>query len=143
MWMSGISGTDLSSLDPSQAIMNYSLSNATIVSTGGLVTITLTDDNTGVTVGQQAFQYVVRGNGLFAQDPNAVSAWLNQFTSYTSLNVAVVASTDMQAVDSGSVTITESAVYQGTSYASASTGWVAPYGGGGDGCTPRICPNQE
>ena len=143
MWMPPVSGADLASLDPSQAIMTYSLSNAAIVSTGGPVTITLIDDNTGVTVGKQTFQYVVSNNGLFAQDPNAVSTWLGQFSSYSNLDVTVVANADMQPITSGTVTVTNSAIYQGTSYASASTSWVAStIGGGGGGCTPR-CPVQE
>ncbi|HET6841692.1 MAG TPA: hypothetical protein VFK06_08390 [Candidatus Angelobacter sp.] len=141
MWMPPVSGTDLASLNPSQAIMSYSLSNAAIVSTGGAVTITLTDDNTGATVGQQTFQYVVSNNSLFAQDPTAVSTWLSQFSSYTNLDVSVVAKTDMQAAGSGTVTVTNNAIYQGTSYASASTSWVAsPIRPGG--CIGGRCPLQ-
>jgi hypothetical protein len=50
----------------------------------------------------------------------------------------------VQVIDPGTVTVTNNVLYQGTSYASASTSWVAAYGdGGGTGCTPRICPNQE
>ena len=144
MWMNALSGIDLAGFDPSQAIMTYTLSDATIASTGGLVTVTLTDSDTGATVSQQTFQYTVRGNGLFAQDPTAVSAWLNQFTSYASLDMTATANTDVQVIDPGTVTVTNNVLYQGTSYASASTSWVAAYGdGGGTGCTPRICPNQE
>jgi hypothetical protein len=143
MWMNALSGIDLAGFDPSQAVMTYTLSDATIVSTGGLVTLTLTDSDTGVTIGQQTFQYVVRGNGLFAQDPTAVSAWLNQFTSYTSLDMTATANTDVQVIDPGTVTVTNNVLYQGTSYASATTSWVATVGGGGTGCTPRICPIQE
>lgn len=140
MWRPPVSGTDLASLDPSQAVMNYSLSNAAIVSTNGQVTITLTDANTGSTVGQETFQYVVNGNSLFLQDPTAVSTWLSQFTSNTSLNVTVAASTDMQAIGSGTATVTNNALYQGTSYASASTSWVAPAGCGGLHSLRQLCP---
>jgi hypothetical protein len=142
LWMGSLSGTDLASLDPSQAILNYSLSNATISSTSGPVTVTLTDDNTGVIVGQQTFQYVVNGNGLFAQDPNAVSAWLDQFTSYSSLDVNLTTATDMQATSSGTATVTSNALYQGVTYTSSSASWAgSPIGGGG--CKPPRCPLQE
>ena len=143
MFMNALSGIDLAGFDPSQAIMTYTLSDATISSTEGLVTVTLTDSDTGATVSQQTFQYVVRGNGLFAQDPTAVSAWLNQFTSYTSLDMTATANTDVQVLDPGTVTVTNNVLYQGTSYASASTSWVSTVGIRGGGCTPRICPNQE
>lgn len=144
MFMNALSGIDLAGFDPSQAVMTYTLSDATITSTGGLVTVTLTDSDTGATVSQQTFEYVVRGNGLFAQDPTAVSAWLNQFTSYTSLDMTATANTDVQVIDPGTVTVTNNVLYQGTSYSSATTSWVATVGGGGrGGCTPRICPNQE
>lgn len=130
-WIQPVSGTDLSSVDPSQAVISYSLSNAAIVSTNGSATITLTDANTGSTVGQETFPYVVTGNSLSFQDPTAVSAWLNQFTSSSSLNVTIAASTDIQAISSGTATVTNNVAYQGASYASASTSWVAPAGCGG------------
>src|ERR1700743_311990 len=94
LWAPMVSGADLASLDASQAIMNYSLSNATIVSTGGPVTVTVTDGTTGSTLGQETFQYVVRNQSLFAADPNAVSTWLNQFASSSNVNVTVAANTD-------------------------------------------------
>lgn len=125
MWMPPVSGTDLASLDPTQAIMSYTLSNAEIVSTSGLFTVTIKDDNTGVTIGQQDFQYVVKGTGLVPQDPTAVSNWLDQFASYSNLDVTVTASTAMQALNPGTVTVTNNAVYQGTTYASGSTSWTS------------------
>src|SRR6185312_12457186 len=124
MWLPPVSGTDLANMDPSQAIMNYTLSNAQIVSTGGLFTITIKDDTTGSTLGQQTFQYVVKGTGLVPQNPSAVSSWLDQFTSYSSLDVTVTANTDMQAMNVGTVMVTNNALYQGTSYASGSTSWT-------------------
>jgi hypothetical protein len=102
LWMPPVSGTDLASLDPSQAIMNYSLSNATIASTDGSLTITLTDGDTAATIGQETFQYVVRNQSLYAQDPNAVSTWLNQFATYPNINVAVAADTDVSVTRQGS-----------------------------------------
>jgi len=124
MWIPPVSGTDLASMDPSQAIMNYTLSNAQIVSTGGTFTITVKDDTTGATLGQQNFQYVVKGTGLVPQDPTAVSTWLDQFSSYSSLDVTVTASTSMQTISPGTATVTSSAVYQGSTYASGSTSWT-------------------
>lgn len=143
MWMAPLSGNDLASLDPSQAIFNYTLSNAQIVSTNGTVTISVTDATTGVIVGQQDFGYVVNGNGLFAQDPNAVSNWLQQFTAYSSLDVTVAATTYMEAIITGPSSATINAVYQGVTYASATGSWSGhpPIEGGG-GCRTRICPNQ-
>jgi hypothetical protein len=142
MWMYDLSGTELASMDPSQAIMSYSLSNAVITSTNGSFTVALIDDTTGVTVGQQTFAYVVSGNGLLVQDPAAVSSWLGQFTSYSNLDVTVTASTDMQAVASGNVTATNNAVYQGVNYAAASMSWTAVVGGIGGTCHTARCPVQ-
>jgi hypothetical protein len=141
LWMPPVSGTDLASLDPSQAIMNYSLSNATIASTGGPLTITLTDANTASTIGQGTFQYVVRNQSLYAQDPSAVSAWLGQFTAYSNINVTVNANTDVQPVSQGTVTVTNNAQYQGTTYASASTSWQANLNCG-TGTLSHLCPVQ-
>jgi hypothetical protein len=141
-WMAPLAGTDLASLDPSQAIFNYSLSNATISSTGGTVSISVTDNATGVIVGQQNFAYVVNGNGLFAQDPTAVSTWLNQFTAYTDLNVSVAATTDMQAIRAGTATATSNAVYQGITYASSTVSWAGQPVVGGGGCHTARCPLQ-
>jgi hypothetical protein len=143
LWMYSLSGTQLASMDPNQAIMSYSLSNAVITSTNGSFIIALTDDTTGITVGQQTFAYVVSGNGLLVQDPAAVSSWLNQFASYSNLDVTVTANTNVQAVASGNVTVTNNGVYQGLTYTSASTSWQAVVlGGGGGTChTPR-CPVQ-
>jgi hypothetical protein len=140
--MASMSGTDLFSLDPSQAILSYSLSNATIASTNGLVTVTLTDDTTGVVVGQQTFQYIVNGNSLFVQDPSAVSSWLNQFSSNSNLDVGLNLDTDVQAITSGTATVTSNAVYQGVNYASGSASWAASFPSGGGGCHTRFCPNQ-
>ncbi len=137
-----LSGTDLAGLDVTQALVNYSLSNATIASTTGTVTITVTDATTGAIVGQQAFAYDVRGNGLFAHDPNAVSSWLQQFASYSSLDVSVNAATDLNATNTGTATVTTNAVYQGITYASSSASWTRNPIGGGGGCHTRICPNQ-
>lgn len=142
MFTPQVTGSELASLDPSQAILNFSLSNATITSTGGAVTVTVTDDDTGVVVGQQTFEYVVSGNGLFAQNPSAVSAWLDQFTAYTNLDVSVATASNMQANSPGAASVTSNATYQGVNYASASGSWTAPPIGGGGGCHTRICPNQ-
>lgn len=141
MWQSSLSGIALASLDPTQAILNLSLSNAKISSSSGQVTVTLTDDNTGAVVGTQSFQYVVNGNGIFAQDPSAVSNWLNQFTSYSSLDVNIVANTNLQAINSGTASVTANAVYQGTTVASGSASWPG-ISIGVVGCHTRICPNQ-
>jgi hypothetical protein len=142
MWQSStLTGTELASLDPSQAILNLSLSNAAISSSSGQVTVTVTDDTTGAVVGTQTFQYVVNGNGLFAQDPSAVSSWLSGFTSYSSLDVTVAANTSLQATSSGTASVTANAVYQGTTYASGTASWAGISTGGG-GCHTKICPEQ-
>jgi len=137
-----LSGADLANLDVTQAILNYSLSNATISSTTGTVTVTVTDAATGAIVGQQGFAYDVRGNGLFAHDPSAVSIWLQQFSSYANVDVTVAANTDMAAISPGTASVTTNAVYQGVTYASSSASWTRDPIGGTGGCRTRICPNQ-
>lgn len=136
-----LSGSDLASLDTTQTILTYSLSNATIASTTGTVNIAVTDNTTGALLAQQNFAYDVRGNSLLAHDPASVSSWLQQFTSYSDLDVSVTASTDMANVNPGSASATASAVYQGVSFASTTASWTRNIVGGG-GCHTRICPNQ-
>jgi hypothetical protein len=137
-----LSGSALASLDVTQSILTYTLSNASIVSTTGTVNIAVTDALTGIVVGQQDFAYDVRGNSLFAHDPNAVSNWLQQFTAYSNLDVNVVANTDMAANSPGTASVTTSGVYQGVTYVSSSASWTRGPIGGGGGCHTRICPNQ-
>ncbi len=137
-----LSGSDLASLDTTQSILTYSLSNATIASTSGTVNIAVTDNTTGIVIGQQSFAYDVRGNSLLAHDPSAVSSWLQQFTSYPDLDVAVSANTDMANITPGTATVTASAVYQGVTFASTTGSWTRSPIGGGGGCHTRICPNQ-
>jgi len=131
-------GSVVAAIDTSQALLNLAPSNATISSTSGTVTVTLTDETTNQVVGQQAFGYVVRGTSLYAQDPVAVSNWLQQFAGYAAIDVGVDVTTTMQSAGAGGVTV--SSVYQGTTYASSTVSWSAPIGGGG--CHTRICPNQ-
>ncbi len=138
-WLPQVTGTDLASFDPNQALVNLSLSNATIASTSGTVTVTVTDLNTGQVAGQQSFEYVVRGNSLFAQDPTAVSNWLRQFTSLTNVDVATNVSTDLSPTAAGSATL--NAQYSGVTYTSSTVTFQRPPIGGG-GCHTRICPNQ-
>ena len=104
--------------------------------------MTLTDDTTDVVVGQQAFQYVVNGNSLFVQDPSAVTSWLNQYSSNSNLDVGLSINTDVQAIKSGTATVTSNAIYQGVNYASGSASWTASVPSGGGGCHTRVCPNQ-
>ena len=123
-WMPPITGADLASIDPNQAIMNWGLNNAQIVSTSGSFTVTITDATSGVTLGQQTFQYVVSGTSLLVQDPAAFSAWLQQFASYPSVNATVEAATTMQTIATGTSTVTSNAVYQGVTYASGTARWA-------------------
>lgn len=138
-WLPQVTGTDLASFDPTQALMNVALSNATIASTTGTVTVTLTDLNTNQVVGQQPFAYVVRGNSLYAQDPTAVSNWLEQFSGYSNLDVATNVSTNLAPTAAGSATL--NAQYSGVTYASSTVTFSRPPIGGGT-CHTRICPNQ-
>jgi hypothetical protein len=136
-------GSDLVGFDATQALLNLSLTNATITSTSGTVILGVKDLTTGQIVGQQTFGYVVNGNSLYAQDPTAVYNWLQQFTSYASIDVIVNVDTDVDATSVGGVSSTGNAQYQGITYASATVSWTYSGGtGGGDGCTTRICPNQ-
>ena len=143
LWKPPVTGTDLASTDPTQAILTWGLTNATIVSASGPFTITVFDDNTGATIGQQTFQYVVSGNSLVAQDPTSVSTFLQGFTSYNSVDVTVTANTDMESVTTATTTVTNNAVYQGVTYASGSVSWAGRPPSGGGTCGTSRCPIQQ
>ena len=131
-------GSVVAAMDTSQALLNFGLTNATISSTSGTVIVTITDETTNQVVGQQSFGYVVQGTSLYAQNPAAVSSWLQQFAGYSAINVGVNVTTTLQSAGAGGATV--NSVYQGTTYASSTVAWSAPTGGGG--CHTRICPNQ-
>ena len=132
-------GSVVAAIDTSQALLNLAVTNATISSTSGTVTLTLTDETTNQVVGQQSFGYVVQGTSLYAQDPAAVHNWLQQFAGYAAIDVGVDVTSTLKSTGAGGATV--SAVYQGTTYASSSVSWAgSPVGGGG--CHTRICPNQ-
>jgi hypothetical protein len=135
-------GSYLASLDATQAVLNLSLSNATISSTSGTANLSVKDLTTGQIVGSEPFGYVIKGTSVYAQDPAAVYNWLQQFTGYASIDVIVDVSTDLQASSAGTASATGSAVYQGLSYASGTISWEATDTGGTGPCTTRLCPNQ-
>ena len=135
-------GSYLASFDATQALLNLSLTNATISSTSGTVNVSVKDLTTGQIVGQQSFGYVVNGNSIYAQDPTAVYNWLQQFTGYANIDVIVGVDTTLLTTAPGSASSVGSATYQGTSYASASVGWNYIDNGGVGTCHTRICPNQ-
>jgi hypothetical protein len=134
-------GSYLASLDTTQALLNLSLSNATVSSTSGTFTLTVKDLNANQNVGQQSFGYVINGASVYAQDPTGVYNWLQQFTGYANIDVIVDVEPTLQATTATNSSATGSAVYQGQTYGSATVGWDATTGGG-SGCTTRICPNQ-
>ena len=135
-------GSYLVNFDATQALLNLSLTNATITTTTGTATVSVVDLTNGQTVGQQNFGYVVVGNSLYAQDPTAVYNWLQQFTGYANIDVIVEAATVLHTTTDGDASSTGSAVYLGVPYASATLGWSYVGSGGGTGCHTRICPNQ-
>lgn len=136
-------GADVANFDTTQGLLTLTLSNATISSTSGTFVLSIIDHASQVTVGQQTFNYVVNGNSLFAQDPTAVHNWLQQFSSYADVDVQIDVTPVVTAIAPGTVSSTGTAVYQGTSYASATASWTyTRTPGGGGTCTTRICPNQ-
>jgi hypothetical protein len=127
-------GSDVASLDPSQALINIAMTNATTTATSGTLTVTVTNPSTGATLGQQSFGYVVNGSAIYAQNPTAVHNWLQAFATYANVTVSV-ATDDIAEQDigtSGTASITASAQYQGTTYATAYKAW--PVGSSGTGC---------
>jgi hypothetical protein len=104
-------------------LLNLSLSNATISSTSGNATLTVTDASTGTMLGQQTFGWTVVGNSIYAQNPAAVHDWLQQFTGYSNVDVGVQVVPTLQAADVGSASATANAEYTGTTYASTTVGW--------------------
>jgi hypothetical protein len=120
--------SNLAGFDPTQALVNMSTSNATITSSSGTFTVTVSDASSGQVYGQQAFGYVVSGNSLYAQDPTALYNWLTQFSGYSCLDVTENLN-DLQGrdtVSSGTASATASAVYQGTTYGSSTATWEIP-----------------
>lgn len=134
-------GSYLASLDTTQALLNLSLTNASVASTSGTFTLTVTDLTTNQNVGQQSFGYVINGTSVYAQDSTGVYNWLQQFTGYSNIDVTVDVTPALQATTTTSSSVTGSAVYKGVAYGSATVGWDASVGGGGT-CHTRICPNQ-
>jgi hypothetical protein len=137
-------GSDVASLDPSQALINIAMTNATTTTTSGTLTVTVTNPSTGATLGQQSFGYVVNGSAIYAQNPTAVHNWLQQFATYANVTVTV-ATDDIPEQDigtSGTASVTASAQYQGTTYATAYKAW--PVGSSGTGCGTghAICIEQ-
>lgn len=104
-------GSYLADFDASQALLNLSLSNATISSTSGDATVTVTDASTGATLGQQSFAWTVNGNSIYAQDPTAVQDWLQQFTGYSDVDVNVQVLPTLQATAYGSASVTGNSEY--------------------------------
>ncbi|MDT8069000.1 MAG: hypothetical protein ROO76_12625 [Terriglobia bacterium] len=119
------SGSDLIGFDANQALLSLSLSGATISSPTGTATVSVKDLTNGQIVGQQNFAHVVRGTSLYAQDPTAVHNWLQQFTQYPSIDVIVVAATDVNTTGSNPSCFS-SAQYLGVIYAASSMSWDPP-----------------
>lgn len=115
------SGADLVAFDPSQPLVNLQLSNLTIASTSGTGTLTITDNTTGQTLGQQTFGYVVRGTSVYAQDPTAVHNWLLQFSSAADVTVGIQFTTQLNAVTQGAASATSLVEYQGVTLAAATS----------------------
>ncbi|MBZ5509338.1 MAG: hypothetical protein LAO78_28095 [Acidobacteriia bacterium] len=116
-------GSYLVNFDASQALLNISLSNATVTANTGTVTVSVKDLTTGQIVGQQNFNYVINGTSVYAQNPSAVYNWLQQFTGYSSIDVITNLTTPLQSITDAPSSVTGSVQYQGTTYASASAGW--------------------
>lgn len=135
-------GSYLASFDATKALLNLSLSNATISSTSGTVTVTVTDLTTSQAVGQQTFGYTVSGNSVYAQDPTAVFNWLQQFTSYSNIEVSTDITATFQTTAAGPASDAASAQYQGVAYGSTTVSWDYNPGTGDGGCHTKVCPNQ-
>jgi hypothetical protein len=133
-------GSELADLNASQLSLPISMTNAELTSTSGTGTVTVTDLSTGNVVGQQSFGYTVSGSTLYVQDPTAVQNWLDQFTSYTEVEVGVAINSlaGQDTATSGTGTATGTAVYQGTTYASQYSSWNIG-GGSGKPCNPSPC----
>jgi hypothetical protein len=138
-------GSYLASFDATQALLNLSLANATISSTSGTVNVKVVDLTTNQIIGQQAFGYVVNGTSVYAQDPTSVYNWLQQFTGYANIDVVADLVTNAVTTGTGTASVTGTAQYQGSTYASSTVSWE--YTGPTDGqCQPgtsrTFCPRQ-
>ena len=114
----------LGSIDVSQGLAAFTLTNMTINNTSGTFTITVTDTATGNQLGQNSFSYYFSSNQLYAQNPTAVENWLATFQQYGTEEVTVkIQAVDVDAqptIQQGTATISMAANYEGTTYGSAS-----------------------
>lgn len=131
-------GSYLCDTNASQALLNYSLSNATVASTSGTFSLAVSDATTGATLGQNSFGYTVEGNSVYPQNPTALENWLGQFCSYSDVNVSAQVPTELQTTNYGYASATSAAQYQGTTYASATNSWDYP-APKGKPCQPGPC----
>lgn len=131
------SGANLASLDVGQSLINLSLSDATIHSTSGTGTVTVTDASTGSQLGQQSFNWYASGNSIYAQNPTTVHDWLQQFSGYSSVDVDVKVEPEVSETNYGTVSATDNVEYQGATYASATASWS--YTNPKQLCNPSPC----
>lgn len=115
-------GSVLANFDATEALVNLAITNATITAASGTVTVTATDATTGALLGQQSFGFVVRGSSLYAVDPTSVHNWLQQFANYANVTVNMATDNITEQETSTSASVTASAQYQGTTYATAYKG---------------------
>ncbi|MGH9865257.1 MAG: hypothetical protein ACRD4H_07570, partial [Candidatus Acidiferrales bacterium] len=133
-------GSVVAGMDTSEALINLAMTNATITTTSGTVTVTVTNPSTGATLGQQSFGYVVNGGALYAQNPAAVHDWLQQFANYANVTLSL-ATDDIAEQDigtSGTASVTAGTEYQGTTYATSYKAWSIG-DSGGNGCPHSPC----
>jgi len=113
----------LSTIDVTQALAAFSLTNMAIENTSGTLTIKVTDTATGALLGQAQFNYYLSSDSLYAQNPAAVQNWLATFQQYGTEEVTVDVSADdvnaQPTIQQGTATITMAAQYQGYTYGSA------------------------
>jgi|GEM_PF-5970405 len=130
-------GSYLCNFNAGQALLNLSLSNASISSTSGTAVMTVTDATNGSTLGQESVGWVVNGTSIYAQNPTALQNWLGQFCSYSDVAVNVQAAPQLQTTTYGSASATAAVEYQGTTYASTTNSW--DYTNPKQQCDPSPC----
>jgi len=129
--------SDLATFNASQAAEDLQLSNTSLASTTGNVTITISDQNNGTLLGQGTFGYTINGSDVLTfNNPSEVTNWVRSFSTYNGyVNVQYKTAVNVAKPASGTAKLTATWLYQSAPYSTAS----ATFTGSGGGCPTHNC----
>lgn len=132
--------SDLATFDASQTAEDLQLTNTSLESTTGNVTITISDQNNGTLLGQETFGYTINGNDVVTfNNPSEVTNWVRSFSTYNGyVNVKYATKVKVAKPASGtSAKLSSTWLYQNAPYSTASATFTG--GSGGGGCPTHNC----